>query len=102
MNVLLLRWDIKPSKRSRGTFLRPQAHRRTCFYAATAKADYPTARVTITVPNRCLGKTVPTWIRLDDLTTRSKAPHGINDYSDNPFNATGGSESTPRLAVPGR
>jgi hypothetical protein len=34
MNVLLLRWDTKPDKRIRGTFLRPASTRRTSFYAA--------------------------------------------------------------------
>lgn len=73
-----------------------------CPHGATAKVDYTTDTVTITVPNRCLGRTVPTWIRLDDLATSSKAPHMVNDYSDNPFNATGESESTPRLVAPAR
>jgi len=73
-----------------------------CPHGATAKVDYPTRTVTITVPNRCFGRTVPTWIRLADLATSSKAPHMINDYSDNPFNATGESESTPRLVAPAR
>jgi hypothetical protein len=65
---------------------------------ATAKVDYNADQVTITVPDSCLGS--PAWMRLDDLATRSKAPHGVNDYSDNPFNATGTSESTPRLVAP--
>jgi hypothetical protein len=34
MNVLLLRWDTKPDKRIRRTFLRPASTRRTSFYAA--------------------------------------------------------------------
>jgi len=34
MNVLLLRWDIKPDKRIRRTFLRHEPTRRTSFYAA--------------------------------------------------------------------
>jgi hypothetical protein len=34
MNVLLLRWDTKPDKRIRGTFLRPASTCRTSFYAA--------------------------------------------------------------------
>src|SRR5438046_3220487 len=33
-NVLLLRWDTKPDKRIRRTFLRPASTRRTSFYAA--------------------------------------------------------------------
>ena len=33
MNVLLLRWDTKPSKRIRRTFATPGKTRRTCFYA---------------------------------------------------------------------
>ena len=48
-----------------------------CGHAATAQVDYPRATVTITVPNRCLGRTVPTWVRIDDLETRSKEPRGI-------------------------
>jgi hypothetical protein len=67
---------------------------------ATAKVDYGTRTVTIGVPEPCLGS--PAWMRLDDLATSSKAPHGVNDYSDNPFNATGTSESTPRLVAPAR
>jgi hypothetical protein len=35
MNVLLLRWDIKPDKRIRRTFLRHEPTRRTSFYAAS-------------------------------------------------------------------
>jgi len=34
MNVLLLRWDTKPDKRIRGTFLRLASTRTTSFYAA--------------------------------------------------------------------
>jgi len=34
MNVLLLRWDTKPDKRIRRTFLHPASTRRTSFYAA--------------------------------------------------------------------
>jgi hypothetical protein len=34
MNVLLMRWDTKPDKRIRRTFLRPDSHRRRSFYAA--------------------------------------------------------------------
>jgi hypothetical protein len=34
-NVLLLRWDTKPDKRIRRTFLRLEPTRRTSFYAAT-------------------------------------------------------------------
>jgi hypothetical protein len=40
MNVLLMRWDTKPDKRIRGTFLRPDSHRRTPFYAAI-RSDMP-------------------------------------------------------------
>jgi len=32
-DVLLVRWDTKPDKRIGGTFLRPDSHRRTSFYA---------------------------------------------------------------------
>jgi hypothetical protein len=71
-----------------------------CPHAATAKADYTTD--TVSVPNRCLGRTVPPWIRLDDLASRSSPPHGSNHYADNPFNETGESESTPRLVAPAR
>jgi hypothetical protein len=35
MNVLLLRWDTKPDKRIRRTFLHPATTPRTSFYAAT-------------------------------------------------------------------
>ena len=38
MNVLLLRWDTKPDKRIRRTFLRPASTRRTSFYAAIRSA----------------------------------------------------------------
>jgi len=38
MNVLLLRWDTKPDKRIRRTFLRPASTRRTSFYAAPRTA----------------------------------------------------------------
>jgi hypothetical protein len=38
MNVLLLRWDIKPDKRIRRTFLRHEPTRRTSFYAADRAA----------------------------------------------------------------
>jgi hypothetical protein len=38
MNVLLLRWDIKPDKRIRRTFLPPVSTRRTSFYAAESEA----------------------------------------------------------------
>jgi len=46
MNVLLLRWDTKPDKRIRRTFLRLAPTRRTSFYAAeralaTDTADLP-------------------------------------------------------------
>jgi hypothetical protein len=34
MNVLLLRWDTKPDKRIRRTFVRLTSTRRRCFYAA--------------------------------------------------------------------
>jgi hypothetical protein len=34
MNVLLVRWDTKPDKRIRGTFLRRAPTRRTSVYAA--------------------------------------------------------------------
>jgi hypothetical protein len=37
-NVLRLRWDTKPDKRIRGTFLHPATTRRTSFYAGDAAA----------------------------------------------------------------
>jgi hypothetical protein len=72
-----------------------------CPHAATAKVDYPNATLTIRVANRCLDGN-PAWMRVDDLETYSKeaAAHGTNDYSDNPFNTTARSESTPHLVAP--
>src|SRR5438046_6273211 len=43
-NVLLLRWDTKPDKRIRRTFLRPASTRRTSFYAAHLTARHLSAR----------------------------------------------------------
>jgi hypothetical protein len=63
-------------------------------------ASYTSDTVTITVAGPLLRQTLPTWIRVEDLATTSRAPQGINDYSDSPFNATGTSESTPRLMAP--
>src|SRR5881392_1054808 len=40
MNVLLLRWDTKPDKRIRRTFLHPATTRRTSFYAASRIATH--------------------------------------------------------------
>src|ERR1700704_3396225 len=45
MNVLLLRWDTKPDKRIRGTFLRPASTRRTSFYAADRARRQPARRL---------------------------------------------------------
>lgn len=72
-----------------------------CPHAAAAKVDYPKATLTIRVANRCLDGD-PAWMRVDGLSTSSRAPHGSNDYHDNPFNATAESESTPRLVAPAR
>jgi hypothetical protein len=75
--------------------VRPQ-----CPHAATAKIDYPNAALTIRVANRCLDGN-PAWMRVEDLETYSKeTSHGTNDYSDNPFNTTARSESTPHLVAP--
>jgi hypothetical protein len=70
---------------------------------AKAKVDYPNATLTIRVANRRLDGN-PAWMRVDDLETYSKeaAAHGTNDYSDNPFNTTTGSESTAHLVAPAR
>ena len=72
-----------------------------CPHAAAVRVDYPNTTLTIRVAMRCLGGE-PAWIRVDDLATYSNAPQGPNDYSDNPFNATGESEATPRLVEPAR
>ncbi len=42
MNVPLMRWDTKPDKRIRRTFLRPASTRRTSFYAAQRRSRAPT------------------------------------------------------------
>ena len=74
--------------------VRPQ-----CPHAATANVDYPNGTLTIRVANRCLDGN-PDWMRVDDLATSSREPQGSNDFSDNPFNETDESESTPRLVAP--
>src|SRR5829696_4425042 len=43
MNVLLLRWDTKPNKRIRRTFLRPATTRTNVFLCREAR-DYPPER----------------------------------------------------------
>jgi hypothetical protein len=53
MNVLLLRWDTKPDKRIRRTFLHPASTRRTSFYAATRALE--------NVVDGLAGKIVPKW-----------------------------------------
>jgi hypothetical protein len=70
---------------------------------AKAKVDYPNATLTIRVANRRLDGN-PAWMRVDDLETYSNeaAAHGTNDYSDNPFTTTTGSESTAHLVAPAR
>src|SRR5437667_4767131 len=54
-NVLLLRWDTKPDKRIRGTFLRPASTRRTSFYAAD--------RWSLNVKVAVHGRTLPSLVR---------------------------------------
>src|SRR5690242_11698273 len=57
LNVLLLRWDTKPDKRIRETFLRPASTRRTSFYAA----------------DRALGWRAVATLRIDRLASHARA-----------------------------
>src|SRR5262245_19505394 len=59
MNVLLLRWDTKPDKRIRGTFLRPASTRRTSFYAATRTYTFCTQPRSVGVAQLLVGRELP-------------------------------------------
>jgi hypothetical protein len=61
MNVLLLRWDTKPDKRIRRTFLRHGPTRRTSFYAAWVLGPLAegTAAETVTVRRDSLAAILP-------------------------------------------
>jgi hypothetical protein len=67
---------------------------------ATAAVDYERRTLTLTVPNACFGD--PAWVRVDGLEAGSREPHGPNDYTDIPLNATDEAESTARLYDPTR
>lgn len=75
-------------------YVRPQ-----CPHSASAKVDYAHATVTIRVASRCLDGD-PAWMRVDHLQTASREARERDDDTDNPFNTTGQSESTPRLVSP--
>jgi hypothetical protein len=73
-----------------------------CPHAATARVDYKKNTVTVRVLSRCL-QGDPSWMRVHGLVSRSKPPHPTAkqwEYTDNPFNATASSGSSPRLTTP--
>jgi hypothetical protein len=75
MNALLLRWDTKPDKRIRRTFLRPASTRRTSFYAACRAVGDSHGVLT---------------------AARSRTPHGSRGSRESP--AWGSIESTAAMS----
>jgi hypothetical protein len=64
---------------------------------ASAAVDYAADTLTLLIPNRCLGGGAAAWMRVDELSSGTRAPR---DYTDNPFTTTSTPASSPRLAAP--
>jgi hypothetical protein len=66
-------------------------------HGASAAVDYAADTLTLTIPNRCLGGGAAAWMRVDKLSSGTRAPRG---YTDNPFYTTSTPTSSPHLAAP--
>jgi hypothetical protein len=81
MNVLLLRWDTKPTKRIRGTFPRPTSTRRTSFYAA-GSASETTGVAALRATGSHAFRRIGSWSRLDEVAAGGSALTGSDPWDE--------------------